>query len=149
MDGAVVPEGWRGALPITYHLGPGPARVRLKLAFKWDRVTAYNVIARLEGEKADLEGIEIAGRTDNGIALDDNYGWPVNLTFLQAGLALKTSVLGMRLEHAFELDAVLLKRVHQPRALLVDELAHVLHTQTAAGGGRPLAGGATRGGPLR
>ena len=36
--------------------------------------------------------------TNNGIALDDNYGWPVNLTFLQAGLALKTSVLGMRLE---------------------------------------------------
>jgi hypothetical protein len=38
--------------------------------------------------------------TNNGIALDDNYGWPVNLTFLQAGVALKTSVLGMRLEPA-------------------------------------------------
>jgi hypothetical protein len=38
--------------------------------------------------------------TNNGVALDDNYGWPVNLTFLQAALALKTSVLGMRLEPA-------------------------------------------------
>ena len=27
MGGEVVPDEWRGALPITYHLGPGPARV--------------------------------------------------------------------------------------------------------------------------
>jgi len=49
IDGEVVPPEWRGALPITYHFGPGPARVRLKLAFDWDMVTAYNVIARLKG----------------------------------------------------------------------------------------------------
>ena len=49
MGGPVVPDEWRGALPITYHLGPGPARVRLKAEFNWDRITAYNVIARLEG----------------------------------------------------------------------------------------------------
>jgi N-acetylated-alpha-linked acidic dipeptidase len=49
MDGPVAPAEWRGALPITYHLGPGPARVRLKAEFDWDRITAYNVIARLEG----------------------------------------------------------------------------------------------------
>lgn len=36
--------------------------------------------------------------TNNGVALDDNYGWPVNLTFVQAALALETSVSGMRLE---------------------------------------------------
>jgi N-acetylated-alpha-linked acidic dipeptidase len=49
MDGEVVPADWRGDLPITYHLGPGPARVRLKAEFDWNMVTAYNVIARLEG----------------------------------------------------------------------------------------------------
>jgi len=49
MGGEVVPAEWRGGLPITYHLGPGPARVRMKLEFNWDMVTAYNVIARLEG----------------------------------------------------------------------------------------------------
>jgi len=49
IDGEVVPPEWRGALPITYHFGPGPARVRMKLEFSWDLVTAYNVIARLEG----------------------------------------------------------------------------------------------------
>ena len=51
MDGAVAPPEWRGALPITYHLGPGPARVRMKLEFDWQRVPAYNVIARLEGSE--------------------------------------------------------------------------------------------------
>jgi len=51
MGGAVVPAEWRGALPITYHLGPGPARVRMKLEFSWDQVTAYNVIATLEGSE--------------------------------------------------------------------------------------------------
>ncbi len=49
LDGPVAPPAWRGALPITYHLGPGPARVRLALEFDWNRITAYNVIARLEG----------------------------------------------------------------------------------------------------
>ncbi len=57
MDGAVVPPEWRGALPITYHLGPGPARVRMKLEFDWQTVTAYNVIARLEGSEFPDEWI--------------------------------------------------------------------------------------------
>jgi N-acetylated-alpha-linked acidic dipeptidase len=49
MGGPVAPSAWRGALPLTYHVGPGPARVHLKLRFSWDLVPAYNVIARLEG----------------------------------------------------------------------------------------------------
>ncbi|MDH5215251.1 MAG: M28 family peptidase, partial [Gammaproteobacteria bacterium] len=54
LGGSVVPQEWRGGLPITYHFGPGPARVRLKLEFDWKEVTAYNVIARLAGsEKPD------------------------------------------------------------------------------------------------
>jgi N-acetylated-alpha-linked acidic dipeptidase len=49
LGGEVVPQAWRGALPFTYHLGPGPARVRLTLAFDWRQVRARNVIARLPG----------------------------------------------------------------------------------------------------
>lgn len=49
LAGPVAPEKWRGALPITYHLGPGPARVHLKLVFDWKLVPAYDVIARLPG----------------------------------------------------------------------------------------------------
>ena len=49
LEGPVAPVRWRGGLPITYRVGPGPARVRLKLAFDWSLVPAYNVIAKLEG----------------------------------------------------------------------------------------------------
>lgn len=51
MGGEVVPKEWQGGLPITYHLGPGPARVRMKLEFNWDMVKAYNVIARMPGSE--------------------------------------------------------------------------------------------------
>ncbi len=40
---------WRGALPLTYHVGPGPAKVHLKLAFDWKIVPANDVIARIPG----------------------------------------------------------------------------------------------------
>ncbi len=65
MGGAVVPNEWRGGLPITYHLGPGPGRIRLKLEFDWKMVTAYNVIARLEGSQYPDEWI-IRGNHHDG-----------------------------------------------------------------------------------
>jgi N-acetylated-alpha-linked acidic dipeptidase len=49
LNGPVAPESWRGALPITYHLGPGPATVHLKLEFDWKLATTHNVIARMRG----------------------------------------------------------------------------------------------------
>jgi len=49
LGGPVAPEPFRGALAVTYHLGPGPARVHLKLQFHWDLVPARDVIARLPG----------------------------------------------------------------------------------------------------
>ncbi len=51
LGGPVAPESWRGALPITYHLGPGPAKVYLKLAFNWDIVPVYDVIAMMKGNE--------------------------------------------------------------------------------------------------
>ena len=49
LGGPVAPPAWRGGLPLTYHLGPGPAAVELEVAFDWNLEPAYNVIARLEG----------------------------------------------------------------------------------------------------
>lgn len=49
LGGAVAPDAWRGALPVTYHLGPGPARVHLKLEFDWKLAPAFDVVARLRG----------------------------------------------------------------------------------------------------
>ncbi len=57
MTGPVAPEAWRGALPITYHLGPGPAKVRLRVAFNWRTVPAYDVVARLEGNERPDEWV--------------------------------------------------------------------------------------------
>jgi N-acetylated-alpha-linked acidic dipeptidase len=55
LEGAVPPANWRGALPITYRLGPGPAKVHLKLAFNWDLKPVYDVIATMRGaEQPDL-----------------------------------------------------------------------------------------------
>ena len=49
LEGPVAPASWRGGLPVTYHIGPGPAKVHLKLAFDWQLQPAYNVIAKLKG----------------------------------------------------------------------------------------------------
>jgi N-acetylated-alpha-linked acidic dipeptidase len=49
--GPVAPADWRGALPFTYHIGPGMARVHLKLAFNWDMKELHDVIARLPGSE--------------------------------------------------------------------------------------------------
>ncbi len=57
MGGAMAPEGWRGSLPIPYHLGPGPARVHLKLEFDWKLVPARDVIAMLPGAERPDEWI--------------------------------------------------------------------------------------------
>ena len=51
LKGPVAPESWRGALPITYHVGAGPAKVHLKLAFDWQERPLFNVIARIEGSQ--------------------------------------------------------------------------------------------------
>ena len=51
LSGPVAPEDWRGALPFTYHIGPGKTAVRLKLEFDWKIVPAYNVIAKIKGSE--------------------------------------------------------------------------------------------------
>ena len=49
LTGPVAPEPWRGALPITYHLGAGPARVHLAVSFEWKTRPLYDVIATIPG----------------------------------------------------------------------------------------------------
>ena len=49
LTGPVAPETWRGALPITYHIGPGPATVHLVAKFNWDMKPVYDVIGKIPG----------------------------------------------------------------------------------------------------
>ncbi|NNJ89025.1 MAG: M28 family peptidase [Eudoraea sp.] len=51
LKGPVAPDSWKGGLPITYHIGPGPAKVHLKLEFDWQLTPAHNVIATLKGSE--------------------------------------------------------------------------------------------------
>ncbi|MFZ1699828.1 MAG: M28 family metallopeptidase [Pyrinomonadaceae bacterium] len=51
LDGAVVPESWRGGLPLTYHFGGKTPTVRMKLEFNWDIKPIYNVIAKMTGSE--------------------------------------------------------------------------------------------------
>jgi N-acetylated-alpha-linked acidic dipeptidase len=51
LDGPVAPIGWEGALPITYHLGGGTARVHLAVKSQWGTATIYDVVAVMRGEQ--------------------------------------------------------------------------------------------------
>jgi N-acetylated-alpha-linked acidic dipeptidase len=51
LDGPVAPEDWRGSLPITYHVGPGPAKVHLAISSDWSLKPVYNVIAKIRGSQ--------------------------------------------------------------------------------------------------
>jgi N-acetylated-alpha-linked acidic dipeptidase len=53
LRGEIAPEAWRGGLPITYHIGPGPARVHLKVTSDWSTKPIYDVIATLKGTSPD------------------------------------------------------------------------------------------------
>jgi N-acetylated-alpha-linked acidic dipeptidase len=82
-----VPDSWRGALPITYHAGPGPTRVHLKLAFDWSLKTLYNVIARIDGSTYPDEWIVYGNHHDAWVNGADD---PVSgmVTVMEVGRSL-------------------------------------------------------------
>lgn len=49
IGGPVAPREWRGGLPITYRIGPGPAKVHLKVFSNWYMKPLYDVIAKIPG----------------------------------------------------------------------------------------------------
>lgn len=87
LGGPVAPENWRGALPTTYHIGPGATKVRMKLKFDWSLHTAYNVIAKIEGSTYPDEWIVYGNHHDAWVNGADD---PVSgmATVLEAGRAM-------------------------------------------------------------
>ncbi|MEO6655011.1 MAG: M28 family metallopeptidase [Pyrinomonadaceae bacterium] len=65
LDGAVVPESWRGALSVTYHFGGKTPTVHMKLAFNWDVKPIYDVIAKMPGSERPDEWV-IRGNHHDG-----------------------------------------------------------------------------------
>jgi N-acetylated-alpha-linked acidic dipeptidase len=65
LDGPNVPRNWQGGLPFAYHIGPGKTVVHLKVAFHWNIVSCYDVIAKIKGEKYPDEWV-IRGNHQDG-----------------------------------------------------------------------------------
>jgi N-acetylated-alpha-linked acidic dipeptidase len=57
LKGPMAPDEWRGTLPIPYHVGPGPAKVHLKLEFNWDIKPVNDVIVKIPGSVVPDEWI--------------------------------------------------------------------------------------------
>ena len=66
LDGPIAPAGFRGALPITYHVGGGDgAKVRLMVKSDWSMKPLYDVIATLKGTEAPNDWI-VRGKHHDG-----------------------------------------------------------------------------------
>ena len=64
LAGPVAPEPWRGSLPITYHLGPGPAKVQLTLRMDYGQRRLINVAGKIAGGEFPDEWIIIGSHRD-------------------------------------------------------------------------------------
>ncbi len=87
LGGPVAPEAWRGALPITYHIGAGATKVHLKLKFDWSLKTLYNVIAKIEGSTYPDEWIVYGNHHDGWVnGADDPTSGQVTVMEVGRGL---------------------------------------------------------------
>lgn len=67
LEGPVAPGGWRGGLPITYHIGPGPAKVHLEVTSDWGQKPLYDVIARIPGSQNPDEWVVRGNHRDGWV----------------------------------------------------------------------------------
>ena len=84
LRGPVAPSDWRGALPITYHLGPGPAKAHLKLAFHWDVKDLYDVVARIPGSERPDDWIVRGNHHDAWVNGAEDPGSGMNVLLEEA-----------------------------------------------------------------
>jgi N-acetylated-alpha-linked acidic dipeptidase len=64
LKGPVAPEAWRGALPVTYRIGPGPARVHMSLQMDYAQRRLINVVGKVTGAVAPDEWIIVGSHRD-------------------------------------------------------------------------------------
>jgi N-acetylated-alpha-linked acidic dipeptidase len=57
ISGPVAPRAWQGGLPITYRIGPGPAKVHLKVFSNWNMEPLYDVIGKIPGSTSPDEWV--------------------------------------------------------------------------------------------
>ncbi|MCA8943900.1 MAG: M28 family peptidase, partial [Planctomycetes bacterium] len=79
--GPNVPKTWQGACPVTYHLGPGPARARLAVELDDGIRSVRNVIGRLRTESTSDKYVLVGGHRDAWVhgANDPSSGTAIGL----------------------------------------------------------------------
>src|SRR5436305_453342 len=70
------PRPWQGALPFTYHVGPGPVRVKMHLKQDYQFRTLWDVIGRARGSELPDEWVVSSNHRDAWVygAVDPNSG---------------------------------------------------------------------------
>ncbi len=76
LDGPASPREWQGALPFTYHVGPGPAKVKMHLKQDYQFRTLWDVIGRVRGSELADEWVVAGNHRDAWVygAVDPNSG---------------------------------------------------------------------------
>src|SRR5271167_669676 len=76
LGGPDSPRDWQGALPFTYHLGPGPVKVKMHLKQDYQFRTIWDVIGRVRGSDLPDEWVVAGNHRDAWVygAVDPNSG---------------------------------------------------------------------------
>jgi N-acetylated-alpha-linked acidic dipeptidase len=76
LGGPDSPREWQGSLPFTYHVGPGPARLKLHLKQDYQFRTLWDVIGRASGKELPDEWVVAGNHRDAWVygAVDPNSG---------------------------------------------------------------------------
>src|SRR5216684_2479390 len=76
LAGPESPRDWQGALPFTYHVGPGPVKVKIHLKQDYQYWPIWNVIGKIPGAKYPSEWVVLGNHRDAWVygAVDPNSG---------------------------------------------------------------------------
>ena len=76
LGGPDSPRDWQGSLPFTYHVGPGPVKVKLHLKQDYQFRTIWDVIGRIRGSNLPDEWVVAGNHRDAWVygAVDPNSG---------------------------------------------------------------------------
>ena len=76
LGGPESPRDWQGALPFTYHVGPGPSKVKMHLKQDYQYRTIWDVIGRVRGAELPDEWVVAGNHRDAWVygAVDPNSG---------------------------------------------------------------------------
>lgn len=76
LRGPETPREWQGSLPFTYHIGPGPSRVKMHLKQDYQFRTLWDVIGRVKGTDSPNQWVVVGNHRDAWVygAVDPNSG---------------------------------------------------------------------------